>query len=165
LIDQSQSLIPEYHRLVARHAERCAAARELHGNVLVASGENKAVLLSPYLDKIVVHFDPTGKTLTVCKMVRAELHAKDADAPVKVVEEGELTKLFREYNGRRKGKTNRWSAERRAKQSVPWTAERRAKHSTFWTPERRAEHSARWTPERRARQAEHQKAIRRKSSD
>jgi hypothetical protein len=80
-------------------------------------GENKAVLLASHLDRVVFFFAP-HKREGRHRLVKAEVHAKSPDVPVKVFSAEECRAVHWKFD-RRVGEA--WPAERRAKLSANMT--------------------------------------------
>lgn len=94
------SLVPEYHAALKKIADAADKVKQLKTNVFTASGENKAVLLSGFLERVEVHFD---KTAWPCTLSKVAIHAKDNTIPMKVFAADECRQVWKSlYKVRRR---------------------------------------------------------------
>lgn len=141
LKQQLHSLVPEYRAEKQRIIELVQRFKELQGELIQATDDNKAVLLSKYLERVRLHFD-TQRQRCEAKLVKVEIVPKNTEIPGRVFEKEECDALFAKHDKR--GRRKKTPEERQAMS---------ARQRRFWgRPERRLEAAKRtkskWTPER-----------------
>lgn len=94
------SLVPEYRSQKQHLLEMASTIQSLCENVIQAAGEEKAILLRPYLKDIVLYFDASIKNNS-CKVCRVEINAVNPFIPKQVLDLKEFEMINEKYNGRR----------------------------------------------------------------
>ncbi len=94
------SLVPEYRRCKQHLLEIASTIQSLSKDVMQATGEEKAMLLRPYLKGVTLYFDNSKKNNN-CKVCRVEINSVNPFIPKQVLDSKEFETINEKYNGRR----------------------------------------------------------------